>query len=52
MIGADALHYLSQEGLAESISELKKMDMCFACFDGIYPEPVPNNGLGGMEEEE
>ena len=52
MIGADALHYLSQEGLAESISELKKTDMCFACFDGIYPEPVPNNGLGGMEEEE
>ena len=52
MIGADALHYLSQEGLAESISEIKASDMCFACFDGVYPEPVPHNGLGSMEDEE
>ena len=52
MIGADALHYLSQEGLAESISEIKASDMCFACFDGVYPEKVPHNGLGSMEDEE
>ena len=52
MIGADALHYLSQEGLAESISHIKATDMCFACFDGVYPEPVPHNGLGTMEDEE
>ena len=52
MIGADALHYLSQEGLAESISCIKKEDMCFACFDGVYPEKVPHNGLGTMEDEE
>ena len=52
MIGADALHYLPQEGLAESISEIKASDMCFACFDGVYPEPVPHNGLGSMEDEE
>lgn len=51
-IGADALHYLSQEGLAESISHIRKEDMCFACFDGLYPEPVPHNGLGSMEDEE
>ena len=51
MIGADALHYLSLEGLAESISCIKKEDMCFACFDGIYPEHVPHNGLGSMEDE-
>lgn len=51
-IGADKLHYLSQEGLAASISHIKKSDMCFACFDGIYPEPVPHNGLGSMDEEE
>ena len=52
MIGADALHYLSLEGLAESISCIKKEDMCFACFDGIYPEQVPHNGLGSMDDEE
>ncbi len=52
IIGADALHYLSQEGLAESISHIKSSDMCFACFDGKYPEKVPNNGLGSLEEEE
>ena len=52
MIGADALHYLSLEGLAESISCIKKEDMCFACFDGIYPEHVPHNGLGSMDDEE
>lgn len=51
IIGADSLHYLSKEGLAESISHIKPSDMCFACFDGIYPEPVPHNGLGGVEEE-
>ena len=46
------LHYLSQKGLAESISEIKASDMCFACFDGVYPEKVPHNGLGSMEDEE
>lgn len=41
MVGADSLHYLSQDGLARAISCVKKEDMCFACFDGDYPEPVP-----------
>ena len=34
------------------ISCIKKEDMCFACFDGVYPEHVPHNGLGTMEDEE
>lgn len=50
MIGADKLHYLSQKGLAESISRIRAKDMCFACFDGHYPEPVPGGGLDGMKE--
>lgn len=50
MIGADKLHYLSQKGLAESISRIRAKDMCFACFDGDYPEPVPGSGLDGMKE--
>ena len=50
MIGADKLHYLSQKGLAESISRIRAKDMCFACFDGDYPEPVPGGGLDGMKE--
>lgn len=49
IIGADALHYLSQKGLAESIAHIKSEDMCFACFDGNYPEPVPSGGFGDVE---
>lgn len=43
MIGADELHYLSQEGLAKAISCLRGEDMCFACFDGKYAEPLPES---------
>jgi amidophosphoribosyltransferase len=32
-IGADALHYLSQEGL----EELAGTDFCYGCFTGEYP---------------
>ena len=46
MIGADQLHYLSQEGLAKAISHLRGEDMCFACFDGKYAEKLPSH----MEE--
>ncbi len=43
MIGADELHYLSQEGLAKAISCLRGEDMCFACFNGKYAEPLPES---------
>jgi amidophosphoribosyltransferase len=45
IIGADRLHYLSQEGLAKSIAGIPAENMCFACFDGDYPERVPGYGL-------
>lgn len=44
IIGADRLHYLTKEGLAKAIAKIPAEDMCFACFDGNYPEPVPGYG--------
>ncbi len=35
-IGADSLHYLSMEGLIESLGQ-KGNRFCMACFDGKYP---------------
>ncbi|MHB8573300.1 MAG: amidophosphoribosyltransferase [Candidatus Dormibacteria bacterium] len=40
LIGADSLHYLSMGGLARSVAH-DANDFCFACFDGSYPVPVP-----------
>lgn len=40
LIGADRLHYLSQKGLAKAIAGIPEKDLCFACFDGNYPESV------------
>lgn len=37
MIGADSLHFLSLEGLKQSITALDPELMCCACFDGVYP---------------
>lgn len=50
LIGADSLHYLSQDGLARAISSLPKENMCFACFDGDYPESVPLAGNESVSE--
>ncbi len=41
IIGADSLHFLSQEGLAAAISEIPRENLCFACFDGNYKETLP-----------
>ena len=38
-IGADSLHYLSQEGLYEAVG--KKEGFCSACLDGDYPIQIP-----------
>ncbi len=47
MIGADRLHYLSQEGMAKAVSHIPNEDLCFACFDGHYPEDI--SGIGENE---
>ncbi|HEY6058393.1 MAG TPA: amidophosphoribosyltransferase [Candidatus Limnocylindrales bacterium] len=39
-IGADSLGYLSIRGVLEAL-DLPYERFCFACFDGVYPEPVP-----------
>ena len=39
-IGADSLGYVSLEGLVASPT-LPAGGLCRACFDGIYPVPVP-----------
>ncbi len=39
-IGADSLGYLSIRGVLSAL-ELPYEGFCFACFDGVYPEPVP-----------
>jgi amidophosphoribosyltransferase len=39
-IGADSLGYLSIKGVLAAL-ELPYDRFCFACFDGVYPEPVP-----------
>lgn len=36
-IGADSLHYLSQEGMLKSIKTEVELGFCTACFDGDYP---------------
>lgn len=41
IIGADSLHFLSQEGLATAIPEIPRNNLCFACFDGNYKEKLP-----------
>ncbi|GAC1409616.1 MAG: amidophosphoribosyltransferase [Actinomycetota bacterium] len=40
-IGADSLAYLSLEGLVAATGKPREK-FCRACFDGIYPVPVPD----------
>lgn len=40
-IGADRLHFLSQDGLARSLREVPTEEISFACFDGEYRTPIP-----------
>lgn len=50
-IGADGLHYLSQEGLLEIFGEAGG-NFCTACFSGDYPSYVPEPGLQGKMQFE
>jgi amidophosphoribosyltransferase len=38
-IGADSLHYLSQQGMLAAIKINDDLGFCQACFDGDYPIP-------------
>ena len=37
-VGADSLHYLSEEGLKRALGE---QSVCLACFNGNYPVQIP-----------
>jgi len=39
-LGADSLAYLSIGGVLDAL-QLPRERFCFACFDGLYPVPVP-----------
>lgn len=41
-IGVDSLHFLSLEGLKEAVGDVGKTTMCYACFNGDYPAPIPD----------
>ena len=40
IIGADSVHYLSMEGLVESIG-MRSEELCLGCLTGKYPVEVP-----------
>ncbi|MGH3425821.1 MAG: amidophosphoribosyltransferase, partial [Nocardioidaceae bacterium] len=45
-IGADSLAYVSLDALIEA-TEVPKDNLCRACFDGIYPVPLPDDEYVG-----
>ncbi|MBB5336011.1 amidophosphoribosyltransferase [Pectinatus brassicae] len=49
-IGADALHFLSIDGLKQSISEANSDDMCYACFNNSYPVELPKDDAVGADK--
>ncbi|GAB6171064.1 amidophosphoribosyltransferase [Paradesulfitobacterium aromaticivorans] len=46
-VGADSLHYLSEEGLKRALGE---QSVCLACFNGNYPVQIPE-GRGKLAFE-
>jgi len=45
-IGADSLAYISLDELVEATT-VPADDLCRACFDGVYPVPLPEPELLG-----
>ncbi|MFZ9988121.1 MAG: amidophosphoribosyltransferase, partial [Candidatus Nanopelagicales bacterium] len=45
-IGADSLGYVSLDQLVDATT-LPKQDFCCACFDGVYPVPIPEPEVMG-----
>lgn len=49
-IGADSLHFLSIEGLKQSVTDVDCEGMCYACFDQKYPGGVVEERAGGSDK--
>lgn len=49
-IGADSLHYLSLEGLYQSIQHIRYDKMCYACFNSCYPASIPGESSCGSNK--
>lgn len=49
-IGADSLHFLSIEGLKESLKAVNCEDMCYACFNSAYPGEKPKEDTTGADK--
>jgi len=47
-VGADSLHYLSEEGLDRALNGLP---VCLACFNGDYPVRIENGGQKKLDFE-
>lgn len=47
-IGADSLHYLSEEGLMRALG---RKPSCLACFNGSYPVEIPDGSFSKYEFE-
>lgn len=45
-VGADSLHYLSEEGVRRALGDLS---VCLACFNGDYPAGMPASTKGKWE---
>ena len=45
-LGADSLGYISLDNLVEATT-VPKERLCRACFDGVYPVPLPEPELLG-----
>ena len=53
LIGADSLGYISLDELVAA-TQVPKNDLCRACFDGVYPVPLPDptvEDTGRLEPE-
>lgn len=50
-IGADSLGYISLDGLIAA-THVGKDELCRACFDGIYPIPIPETAATQMGLEQ
>ncbi len=49
-IGADSLHFLSLEGLKQSIPSVDCEQMCYACFNQAYPGDASSEDCAGADK--
>lgn len=48
-IEVEKLHYISREGLHQSMQQLQPENLCFACFDGKYVVDIPTEQEEGVK---